>query len=170
MPNPKKALFLDRDGIFNEVVFRNGVMHSPTGWDEVKHLPGLEDLSKIRELGFLLIMVTNQPDIERKIITQAFVEELNCYYVKKYHLDKAYYCPFSSNDHPDKKPNPGMFLKAARDFDIDLSRSFHLGDTDRDLIAAKNCGATPIIWSRPYNLDLLAPHRVQSVGEILAFL
>lgn len=165
-----KALFLDRDGIFNQVVFRNGAMHSPTTWEEIVHYPGLEELPRLKKLGYLLVLITNQPDIERKILTQEFVEEVNAFYLNRYQLDKAYYCPFSSNAHPDKKPNPGMFLRAAQELKIDLSRSFHLGDTDRDLLAAERCGATPILWEREYNTQLYAQWKVRSLEEVRAVL
>lgn len=163
MANP--ALFLDRDGIFNELVFRDGNFHSPRNWDEVKHFP-LDGLHKIKTLGFKLIMVTNQPDIERQIISPEFVDELHEFYRTKYQLDKIYVCPFSSNEHPLKKPNPGMFLLAKEEQDLDFERSFSLGDTEKDTLAAKNCGIPCILWNRNYNSHLTADFRINSLLEL----
>ena len=91
MPTP--ALFLDRDGIFNEVVFRDGGHHSPRNWQEVKHYP-LEGLTTLKQFGIKLVMITNQPDIERKIISENFITELHEYYKTTYRLDNIYVCPF----------------------------------------------------------------------------
>ncbi len=160
-----RALFLDRDGIFNELVYRDGAFHSPRNWGEVKHFH-LESLKPFKDLGFKLILVTNQPDIERGIISHGFVEELNAFYFKNFELDAAYVCPFSSNEHPLKKPNPGMFLLAKKEMDLDLSKSFLVGDTDKDVIAARNCGVTSIVWERDYNKNLKSDFRVTSIKEI----
>lgn len=159
------ALFLDRDGIFNELVFREDAFHSPRNWNEVKHLP-LENLTAIKSLGFKLILVTNQPDIERGIVERKFVDDLNSFYQKRFELDAVYVCPFSSNEHPLKKPNPGMFLLAEKEMNIDLSRSFLVGDTEKDVLAAKKCGVSSILWERPYNLGLISDFRVSSIKEV----
>jgi D-glycero-D-manno-heptose 1,7-bisphosphate phosphatase len=166
----KQALFLDRDGIFNEVVFYDGEMHSPRNWDEIRHYPGLEALSEIKKLGYQLVMVTNQPDVERGIIDAKFIDSLHEYYRGKYSLDAIYCCPFKSNSHPWKKPNPGMFLQAAQDLSLSLSESFHLGDTVRDVEAARNCGCKSILWDRPYNKECKADYRVSSLAEAQAIL
>ena len=164
MPTP--ALFLDRDGIFNEVVFRDGGHHSPRNWQEVKHYP-LEGLTTLKQFGIKLVMITNQPDIERKIISENFITELHEYYKTTYQLDNIYVCPFSSNDHPLKKPNPGMFLLAKKELNIDLLQSFHLGDTERDTIAAARCGISTILWTRNYNKELKSDFRVGCIQEIV---
>ena len=132
----------------------------------MRHFEGLDELSEIKKLGFLLILVTNQPDIERGIIPAAFVEELNQFYQKRFNLDAAYCCPYASNVHPMKKPNPGMFLQAAKDFSLDLSKSFHLGDTERDIEAAMRCGCKSILLDRPYNKGLKADLRITSLKEL----
>ena len=164
-----KALFIDRDGIFNELIFRDGNYHSPRDWNEIKHY-SMEGIQKVKELGFKLLMVTNQPDIERKIIQESFINELHSFYQKNYQLDKVYLCPFSSDTHPLKKPNPGMFHLAEKDFDLDLSKSFLLGDTERDTLAASRCGLTSLLWNRDYNLEVQSDFRVASVQEVLKIL
>lgn len=163
------ALFIDRDGIFNALVFRDGNYHSPRNWEEVKHY-SLEGLESIKSLGFKLIMVTNQPDIERKIISESFVGELHNFYREKFNLDKIYMCPFSSNENPLKKPNPGMFFLAQKELNLDLSKSYILGDTDRDSLAAVNCGMKSILWNRDYNPNVKSDFRVESVQELVTLL
>ena len=166
----KRALFLDRDGIFNEVVTRNGNIHSPKNWDEIKFYPEMDKIAEMKSLGLVLVMVTNQPDLERKIITQDFIDDLHGKMKAKYNLDAIYCCPFSANTHPMKKPNPGMFLQAAKEWDLNLKESFHLGDTDRDVGAAKNSGCKSILWDRPYNQDYSADFRVKNLEELRSIL
>lgn len=145
-------------------------MHSARNWDEVRHYDGLDGLQTVKTLGYHLILITNQPDIERGIISNEFVEELNHWYKHRYHLDATYTCPHASNSHPDKKPNPGLFLKAKHDLGIDLLSSFHLGDTERDTLAAKNCGCKSVLWDRPYNQDLTSDYRIHSLHELIEIL
>jgi len=165
-----KALFIDRDGILNEIVWREGQITSPRNWSELRHCPGLEKLSEIKKLGFLLIMVTNQPDIERGIVDLAFLNELHTEYQNKFSLDAVYCCPFSSNEHPMKKPNPGMFLEAAAKFSLDLNESFHMGDTDRDTLAAKRCGCRSLLWDRNYNQNVECDFRIHNLDEVIQIL
>jgi D-glycero-D-manno-heptose 1,7-bisphosphate phosphatase len=165
----KRALFLDRDGIFNEIVMRNGRLSCPRNWSEVRHYNGLEDLKRIKKAGFLLIMVTNQPDIERGFITLEFTNELHRLYQTKYDLDAVYVCPFSSNSHPMKKPNPGMLLQASEEHHISLPDSFFLGDSSRDMETAKRAGCKGILWSRAYNEDVEADFVIQSLEEVFHY-
>jgi len=165
------ALFLDRDGIFNELApWENGIWGAPRNRAELKFRPEIEGIEKAKALGFRLILVTNQPDVARGIIDKQFVEEINQHYAKKYQLDAVYVC-FSADDaDPMRKPNPGMFLKAAEDFDLDLSRCFHLGDTIKDVEAAKRCGVKSILWDHPYNQRLSADFRIRSLTELFEVL
>lgn len=141
-------------------------MHSPTNWSEVVHEEGLEGLREIKARGFKLILITNQPDIERKILSQSFVDELNGYYQEKYGLDATYTCPFSSNEHPDKKPNPGLLLRAKSEHQIDFEGSFFVGDTERDMEASTRCNISFILYSRDYNKSLKAARRINSLTEL----
>ncbi len=141
-------------------------MHSPKNWDEVVHEDGLEVLKEIKSKGFRLILITNQPDIERKIISQSFVDELHRFYQERYGLDALYVCPFSSNEHPDKKPNPGLLLRAQKDHSIDFQQSFFVGDTERDMLAAERCDLTFILYDRDYNKSLQARTRINRLTQL----
>ena len=167
------AIFLDRDGIFNELVFRDGQFHSPRNWDEVRHY-NLEDLkvglNSLKALGFKIVMVTNQPDLERKIIEPSFIDDLHRFYQTECALDAIYMCPFFSNEHPLKKPNPGMLLLAQKEHALDLSKSYLVGDTGRDTLAAKRCGIRSVIWTRNYNLDIKSDFRIRCIKELVAII
>jgi histidinol-phosphate phosphatase family protein len=166
----KRALFLDRDGIFNELVPWGGNLAAPRCWEEVKLYEGMESIKSIKALGFLLILISNQPDIEREITEKRFVENVNSWLKIQYDLDDTYYCPYSSDDHPDKKPNPGMILHAARKHQIDLNRSFFIGDTERDIVAGQRAGVTPILWNRVYNQSTQCMTRINTLSELTRIL
>lgn len=165
----KRALFLDRDGIFNELVPWDGLC-APRHWGEVFLYRGLETLSVLKSAGYLLVLVTNQPDIERGVIDIRFVDELNAFLRRRYHLDGVYMCPHASSEHPWKKPNPGMLLQAQKDLSLDLSRSFFLGDTANDTKAAKAAGVKSILWDRPYNLNVASDFRINSLSAAIPIL
>ncbi|MBI1861087.1 MAG: HAD-IIIA family hydrolase [Deltaproteobacteria bacterium] len=167
----RRALFLDRDGVLNELVQpASGVYRAPWNWNEVKFYPGLEILQSVRERGYLLVMVTNQPDIERGLVSTAFVDELNRYLSDKYRFDSTYVCPFQSSDHPDKKPNPGLLLRAAREFSLDMKGCWFLGDTSNDVVAAARAGCRSVLIERSYNRQEGSDRRVRSYDELFSVL
>ena len=141
----RPAVFLDRDGTLIE---DREYLSDPAG---VRLLPGVpEGLRRLREAGFALVVVTNQSGIGRGRMTEADYLRVAAEVDRQLAehgvaLDAVYYCPASpaanSNDeHPDRKPAPGMFLRAARDLDLDLAHSYSVGDSLRDLIAGRSAG------------------------------
>jgi histidinol-phosphate phosphatase family protein len=165
-----RALFLDRDGIFNELVERDGILTSPRNWNEVRFFPGLEGLSDIKAMGYRLILVTNQPCVEAGTVTETFLESVHQYLRSTFGLDAIYYSPSASLHNPRRKPNPGMLLEASLQFGISLPDSFVLGDTQKDIGVAINGGCHSILWTRPYNRHLTADFRVDSLWEVLRIL
>lgn len=155
--NKQRAVFLDRDGTINKYV---GFLRSP---EEMELLPGAaEAIKRINESGYLAIVVTNQPVIARGEVTVEQLDEIHnkletLLGQEGAYLDAIYYCPH----HPDKgfpgeipelkidcdcrKPKPGMLLKAAEDFNIDLSQSWMIGDDERDMEAGKAAGCQTVL-------------------------
>ena len=170
MNQVKRALFLDRDGILTQPVLINNQMDVARVWSEIEIYPKAHQLQELKKLGFLLILVANQPDIEHKIIAQEFIDQVHKQFREALGLDAVYCCPFASDEHPDKKPNPGMFLRAAKDFSLTLPKCFHLGHTDHDIDVARRCGCKSILWDRPYNKALRADHRVTGLEELKSIL
>ena len=165
-----KALFIDRDGILNEAVIRQGLVHSPRNLNEVRLCPEVAEITRVKSLGFELILISNQPDIERGLVTGEFIETYHRSLQQRFQLDALYVCPFSSPEHPLKKPNPGMFFQAAQERNLDLRQSFHLGDTEKDTLAAARAGVRSILWERPYNQNLAADYRVANIDQLLRIL
>ena len=152
LKEPQKAVFLDRDGTINKYV---GFLRKI---DQFELLPGVADaIRKINASGYLCIVVTNQPVIARGEVTVPELEEIHrkmetLLGLEGAYLDGLYYCPH----HPHKgyagevpelkiecscrKPKPGMLLKAAEDFNIDLGKSWMVGDGENDILAGRNAG------------------------------
>jgi D-glycero-D-manno-heptose 1,7-bisphosphate phosphatase len=144
----KPAVFLDRDGTIIEEV---GHLGEP---ERVVVLPGAPvALRRLAGSGFALVMVTNQAGVARGLFTEAAVEAVNrrtaeLLEAEGVRLDGVYHCPH----HPDftgpcdcRKPAPGMLRRAARDLDLDLERSWMVGDHPSDAGAARAAGSRPVI-------------------------
>ena len=134
----RPALFLDRDGVIN---VDGGYVGRK---EDFEFFPEIFELCRVaKQLGYLLFVVTNQSGIGRGYYTDQDFLALNDWMlgVFKEHgvdIDKVYYCPHL--DSPDRKPEPGMILRAAGEFDVDLSRSILVGDKETDVQAGIAAG------------------------------
>jgi D-sedoheptulose 7-phosphate isomerase len=148
----KCAVFLDRDGVVNEVVVRNGKPHPPDDVASLRIPPGTaEALARLKERGYLLLVVTNQPDVARGKQKRDVIEEMNRRLRAELPLDEVLTC---YHDDPDdcecRKPKPGLLMRAARQHGIDLGRSYLIGDRWRDIDAGANAGCKTILIDRGY--------------------
>ncbi len=136
------AVFLDRDGVLNRAVVRRGRPHPPASAAELEMLPGAVDACEmLRAAGFILVVVTNQPDVARGTQSQVEVEALNHEVRRHVPLDGVYVCPHDDGDRcPCRKPRPGLLVAAADDHGIDLTASFMVGDRWRDIDAGRAAG------------------------------
>jgi D-glycero-D-manno-heptose 1,7-bisphosphate phosphatase len=148
----KRAVFLDRDGVVNEVQVRNGKPYPPGDLASLRIPPGTADaLQRLKERGYLLIVVTNQPDVARGKITRDKVEEMNEHLRAQLPLDDIFTCYHDDKDHCDcRKPKPGLLLEAARQYGIDLHNSYMIGDRWRDIDAGANGGCRTILIDLGY--------------------
>ena len=179
LKNKQKAVFLDRDGTINKYV---GFLRDI---NDFELLPGVaEAIGKINESGYLAIVVTNQPVIARGEVTVPQLREIHnkmetLLGAEGAYLDAVYYCPH----HPHKgyegevpelkidcscrKPKPGMLLKAAEDFNIDLKASLMIGDGENDVKAGKAAGCkTALIGTEDFGQDITADS-LQAAVELL---
>ena len=145
----RPAAFFDRDVVFNE---DQGYVHRIE--DLVWIAGGPRAVRRLNDLGYLVILVTNQSGIGRGYYDEAAMhaihEALAAHLAAEGgHIDAVYFAPhhedavlehYRQADHPDRKPNPGMLLRAMRDFPIDREHSFLIGDKDSDLEAARRAG------------------------------
>ena len=148
----RSAVFLDRDGVLTEVQVRDGTPVPPPSVEEMRLLPGVAGAcGRLHELGYVLVVVTNQPDIARGTQSRVEVDRMHAFLREQLPLDEIVVCPHDDvDDCPCRKPRPGMLLDAAQRLGLDLSRSFCVGDRWRDIEAAQRAGVRAIYVERQY--------------------
>jgi len=138
----ERAVFLDRDGVVNENVVRDGRPYPPASLEQL--VVGEQTSAALHALkthGFRLLIVTNQPDVGRGTQTRAIVESLHEALSACLPLDSFYTCYHAHDGECEcRKPRPGLILTAAAEHDLDLRRCFMIGDRWRDVEAGANAG------------------------------
>src|SRR5271154_6113975 len=123
-----RAVFLDRDGVINRAIERDGKPFAPTSYSEFEIYPEVPAAcAKLKAAGFLLIVATNQPDVGRGTMKQEVVESIHAEMRRQLPLDRVEVCYDSGRDAVEsefRKPKPGMLLRAARELEIDLAQSW----------------------------------------------
>jgi D-glycero-D-manno-heptose 1,7-bisphosphate phosphatase len=152
----RRAVFLDRDGVLIHAIVRDNKPYAVTLPHEIRIIDGVPDAcEKLSQLGFLLVMVTNQPDVARGKVAREFVEETNAMLASKLHLDDVETCFHDNSDDCDcRKPNPGLLTAAARKLSIDLNSSIVVGDRWRDVEAGRRAGCKVIFIDYGYDEPL----------------
>lgn len=154
----KPAVFLDRDGVLNadRVDFVKSV-------EELIILPGaLDAVARLNRAGFPVVVVSNQSCIGQGLLTWDALQSITDSLHRTIRqaggeVLQFYYCPHTAKDRCDcRKPQPGMLLRAAQDWNLDTSRSFIVGDTLRDIAAGKNAGCrAALVLSGATTLDMV---------------
>ena len=149
---PRRAVFLDRDGVLNCPIIRNGRPYPPGSLAEVQILPeAVLALAELKAAGYLLVVVTNQPDVGRGLQTQAQVEAIHDALRAALPLDDVFVCYHDDLDDCDcRKPLPGLLLEAAAKHHIMLASSFMIGDRWRDVDAAAGAGCRSVLIDYGY--------------------
>ena len=146
-----RAVFLDRDGVINRATVRDGKPYPPGTLDELEVLDGVPDaLSKLREAGFRLIVVTNQPDVARGTQTRETVEAMHSRLTSELAVDEVVACYHDGDACDCRKPKPGALLDAARRHGLELERSFMVGDRWRDIEAGQRAGCQCLFVDHGY--------------------
>jgi D-glycero-D-manno-heptose 1,7-bisphosphate phosphatase len=149
----RRAVFLDRDGVINRAIVRDGKPHPPASLVELEILPGVhEALQKLHDANYLLVVVTNQPDVARGTAKVEDVELMNAFLSSQLPIDDFMTCYHDSSDKCScRKPLPGALLEAAREHNIDLSKSFMVGDRWRDVEAGASAGCKTFFIDYQYD-------------------
>ncbi len=148
----RRAIFLDRDGVINRAIVRDGKPYPPANLTQMEILPGVPSaLAALHRAGFMLVVVTNQPDVARGTTPREVVEEINQYLAQCLPIDEFRTCFHDTGDNCDcRKPRPGALLAAARLHDIDLTASYMIGDRWRDTEAGQQAGCKTIFIDYGY--------------------
>jgi D-sedoheptulose 7-phosphate isomerase len=149
----RRAVFLDRDGVINKAILREGKPYPPSNLSELEVASDTPAaLQDLKSRGFELVVITNQPDVARGSLSRDTVESINQALKTSLPLDDVFVCYHIDKDNCEcRKPKPGMILEAARKHSIDLSRSFMVGDRWRDIDAGHNAGCKTILLDNSYN-------------------
>ena len=145
----QRAVFLDRDGVINRVIVREGKPYPPPTVEAFDYLPGVaEGIETLRAAGFLIIVVTNQPDVGNGLQGRDLVEAMHERLRRQLRVDDIKVCYHVDQDGCGcRKPKPGLLLDAAREWDVDRAQSVMVGDRWRDIEAGKAAGCKTI-WIR----------------------
>lgn len=165
----RRAVFLDRDGVINKSIVRAGKPYPPASVAELEILPSVPyALERLKRGGFILIVVSNQPDVARGTASRAEVEEINNALSRALPIDEFRMCYHDDDDNCEcRKPKPGMLLAAARKWTIDLASSYMVGDRWRDIEAGKRAGCRTFFIDYAYDEKLLEnfDYRVESLWD-----
>lgn len=152
MNSAARAVFLDRDGVLNRAVVRDGKPYPPPSLAELEIVEGAAAcLERLKNLGFLLLVVTNQPDVARGTQTLGAIQAMHDVMRQILPLDEFLICPHDDRDGCQcRKPAPGLLIEAQQRYGIDLSRSFLVGDRWRDIDAGRAAGCRTVYLDRNY--------------------
>lgn len=137
-----RAVFIDRDGVINRAIVIDGTPVPPKDLNDLEVLSGVKEAIKLlNENMFEIVVVTNQPDVARGIVDQDSVETINAYLAQELGIVHFFTCFHDDPDDCDcRKPKPGLILNAAQELNLDLRKSFMIGDRWRDIAAGQGAG------------------------------
>jgi D-glycero-D-manno-heptose 1,7-bisphosphate phosphatase len=140
--------------VLNEVVMRNGAPESPRALEQLVLAADIDAVQRLKDAGYLLFLITNQPDIARGNVTEEYLDAILDRIRVHVPLDDVRFCPHDDADGCEcRKPKPGMILDLAHEWRVDMNRSFVIGDMWRDVGAARAAGCRSILIRRDYNID-----------------
>lgn len=168
----KKAVFFDRDGVINKSISRGGKPYPPENLNEFEFIDGIKEVVDFfKHNQYVLIIITNQPDVARGKQSIQQVETFHRHILKTLSIDKIYTCFHDDKDHCEcRKPKPGMLYQAQKDFGLNLKICFGIGDRWRDIGAFNAAGCQSIFIDYGYQEPLTShPHyRVNNLKQVLS--
>ena len=167
-----RAVFFDRDGVLNKLIYRDGNYYSPRN---IKNFVLYNDAEKVthavREKGYLSIVISNQPDIARGNIKKSLLNKMTKTLLNELIIDDIFYCIHDDSDLCTcRKPAPGLLVQASKKWNIDLQKSYMVGDTWKDAGAAKNANVKFLLLDREYNLDCDSIIRINNLRDTINYI
>lgn len=166
-----KAVFLDRDGVINQTVFRKGAQRAPADLSEFAYVDGVQPtLEALKVRGYVLIVCTNQPDVARGWQPQAIVDSFHDKIQRELPVSRVYACYHDDlHDCLCRKPKPGMLVQGRDELEIDLAQSWMVGDRWKDIEAGKAAGCRTVYLRHPHDTeDAHAPdYEIERLEQLL---
>lgn len=151
MVKKNKAIFLDRDGVLVKSVIKNKKGYAPKTMEEFSLYRNIaESCKKLKKKNYLLIIITNQPDLGEKLIKEKIFNKMNKILNRVISYDKLYVSRSHSSNSHFRKPNPGLFNLAIKKYKLDISKCFMIGDRKSDVDAASKVKCKSIFINRNY--------------------
>ena len=148
-------IFLDRDGVINEVVYRNTAISSPRTIEEFIFTAEISEFIERFKKTKNFYVVTNQPDISRGLLKLEILEKMHEMILSKLSIKKILYCPHTDSDNcGNRKPNPGMINQLIKEFNLKKDNCLLIGDTSKDMEAAYKAKISSVLIKKPYNEQL----------------
>jgi D-glycero-D-manno-heptose 1,7-bisphosphate phosphatase len=166
----RRAVFLDRDGVLNPMVRRDGRWRAPVSLETFQPFPWVaESVARLRAAGLLTLVVTNQPELATGELLPTVLEAMHERLRREAGVDAVYVCPHEDADAcACRKPSPGLLLQAAREWGVDVEASFLVGDRYRDVDAGRAVGCVTILVAGPEERPALPDHRAADLREAVA--
>ena len=170
----RKSIFLYRDGVLVRIKRFKNRPYSVDTLNKISIKKGAQKILKRFKNKFLLIMITNQPNVSRGLASRSEVNKINNYIKKSFNLDDVFCCFHDDKDNCScRKPKPGMFIKAKRKWNINLKKSIMIGDRKKDIDAGKKAGCKNFFID--YNYDEPKPSKknctyIKSFNEITRYI
>ncbi len=168
----QRAVFLDRDGVLNHVVWRGGKPASPRTVEELAiDAEALPALAALKAAGYRLFAVTNQPDVRRGLMRCEDLAAIHRRLADTLPLDDISVCVHDDRDACGcRKPKPGMLFDLARRWGVDLKSSWMIGDQDRDIACARSAGSRGLLIAKDYNSGKDADHVAEGLAALAQFI
>ena len=153
--------------MINKVLLRDGTAGTPRRFEEFEWAEGIgEEVQRIRDAGFYVFVITNQPDVARGLLPLAELEKMSTAIRARLAVDEIWVCPHDDDARCDcRKPKPGMVRRAREAFDFDIEESYVIGDSWKDLELARGVGCRGILIDAPYNQEVDGFARVRDIHE-----
>ncbi len=165
-----RAIFFDRDGVLiTAPLGKNNKPESAQTLSRINLTPGIIKLCRNLKKKYYLFMITNQLDFARKKNTKKNINQINVFLKNKLNLDDVFVCFCKDDSCKNRKPNPGMLMQAKKKFNVNLKKSFFIGDRWRDIDAGKKVGCKTIFIDYSYNekLNNKPDYVVKNVKDII---
>mgnify|MGYP006121480179 CR=1 FL=1 len=167
------AIFLDRDGVLIKApLSKDRKPISIKNVEQITFINGIKKFCKTFKKKYLLIIITNQPEYIRKKNSKRNIETINNYVKNKLNIDDIFTCYSDDEKNINRKPNPGMIFQAKKKYNINLKKSYFIGDRWRDVDAGNKSGCKTIFINRNYNEYLRSTpnYTVKKISEIYKYI
>lgn len=165
----KKAVFFDRDGTLNKSFIIKNKPYAPKSYKDFQIFPeSIEVVRILKKAGYLIVVVTNQPDISTGLISKSELKKMHRDLKKTLDIDEIFHCPHTDEKGCKcRKPKPGMIHKAKKKWGIDLNKSYLVGDQWKDIEAGRSAGVMTILVKRSYSGNCLPHYTVKKIGDVV---